>query len=554
MVLRRSLLALSLFTVLPSAVVHAAPAEVTAAEAPLQRAKDLEAAGRFGEAWEIVSAALEAAAAADRGALEDARARLSEKTGFLSLRVDPEGAEVFVDGASVGLAPVAALRRVTIGTHEVRVVKAGHETFLRSVSVGPDGKAVVSAVLVRESAVGTLRVRDADGQPIHVVIDGVDVGATPLERDVAPGLHKVAGAGIDRSAPEQEIDVPRGRTVDLELRSRPLAATLRIRTKDGKGVVRLDGAVVGEGTYEGQVRLGVHRVEVTHEGQQPWRREVVLHDQEVFEQEVLLEAPPTAALVDDGYVAPNSGWYGSFGFLGTLAPKGAGSEPEIGCLGLGAYACTMSKPIGGGLTGTIGYDFDPVGFELRMAGLSDYYAGKASFDGNVLAAGGVSAAAPARTESFTFVRAGALASLQVRATAKTSAVSFTGAVGAGASYRWGFLYRKAEIDDPALASLGKVPEANIEKVLSPAVTADLGIGFRIGSTSWLMVSVVGILETAGNDFRSRPGDSLATDLVAGALPAGVDPNALPKLPSASYHYASGPQYTVGPELSFRFGP
>ena len=554
MVLRRSLLALSLFTVLPSAAVHAAPAEAPVAEAPLDRAKVLEAAGRFGEAWEIVNTALEGSPAAERAGLEDARARLAEKTGFLSLRVEPEGSEVFVDGASIGLAPVAALLRVNIGTHEVRVVKAGHETFLRSASVGPDGKAVVSATLVRESAVGTLRVRDEGGQPLHVVLDGVDVGATPLERDVAPGLHKVAGSGIDRIAPEQEIDVPRGRTVDLLLRSRPLAATLRVRTKDGKGVVRLDGAVVGEGSYEGQVRLGVHRVEVTHEGQQPWRREVVLHDQEVFEQEVLLEAPPTVSPVDDGYVPPNTGWYGSFGFLGTLAPKGAGSELEIGCLGLGAYACTMSRPLGGGLTGAIGYDFDPVAFELRMAGLADYYAGKASFDGDVIAAGGVTAAAPARTETFRFVRAGALASLQVRATAKTSGVAFTGAVGAGASYRWGFLYRSAIIDNPELAALSKVPEATLKTVLSPALTADVGVAFRIGATTLLTLSVVGIVETAGNDFRSRPGDSLVTDVAAGALPPGVDPNAVPKLPSASYHYASGTQYTVGPELSFRFGP
>ena len=554
MLLRRSLFVLSLATVLTSSGAHAAAAEAVATEAPVARAKNLEAAGRFAEAWDVVAAALEGGSPAERGALDDLRARLAEKTGFLSLRVEPEGAEVFVDGASFGLAPVEALRRVNVGSHEVRVVKAGHETLLRSVNVGPDGKVVVSATLARESTVGTLRVRDESGLPLHVVLDGVDVGPTPLDRDVAPGLHKVAGAGIDRSAPEQEIDVPRGRTVDLRLRSRPLAATLRIRAKDGKGIVRLDGAVVGEGSYEGQVRLGVHRVEVTHEGQQPWRREVVLHDQEVFEQEVLLEAPPTAALVEDGYVPPNTGWYGGFGFLGTLGPTGAGSELEIGCLGLGAYGCTMSKPLGGGLTGTIGYDFDPVGFELRMAGLSDYYAGKAFFDGDVAAAGGVSAAAPERTESFTFVRAGALASLQVRATAKTGVLSWTGAVGAGASYRWGLLYRKATIADPALEGLAKVPDATVKTVLSPAMTADVGIGFRIGATSWVVLSIVGMVETAGNEFRSIPGNSLAAGLASGALPAGVDASGVPALPSASYHYATGPQYTVGPELSFRFGP
>lgn len=123
------------------------------------------------------------------------------------------------------------------------------------------------------------------------------------------------------------------------------------------------------------------------------------------------------------------------------------------------------------------------------------------------------------------------------------------AVGAGASYRSGAMSRKASVDDPDLASLYSAPSVPpLKHYLSPALTGDVSIGFKIGSASWLTLGVFGIIETAGNNFRSEPGESLMNDL------AGAQGVKLPALPSAAYHYASGTQYIVGPEIAFRFGP
>jgi hypothetical protein len=550
MLFRKSLLALVLSSVIVSS---AAPAAEGGEAGSLQNARTLEAAGRYGDAWEAVDSALASAEGSDRGALEDLRARLSEKTGFLSLRVEPDGAEVFLDGASIGLTPVPALRRVNVGVHEVRVTKAGFEPFVRNVSVAPDGKAVVSTALVRESAVGTLRVRDEGGQPLHVIVDGVDVGATPLEREVSPGKHTVAGSGVDRVAPEREVDVRRGQTVDIVLASRPLAAKVSLKTADGKGVVRVDGTVVGEGAYEGSIRIGVHRLEITRDGRQPWRRDVVLHDGEAFTQEVTLEEPPRLAGTDDGYVPPKAGWYGGFGFLGSLAPLGAQSELKLGCLPLGAASCKITRPLGGGLTFHVGYDFDPVGFELRVSGLGDYWSGEANFDGNVSASGGNPAAAPARKETFDFARVGGTASLQVRGTAKLGFASLTAAVGPGFSYRGGAMVRRATVADSQLAAAYNVPAATDPVAyVSPALTADVGLGLRIGASSWLTLGLFAIVESAGNDFRSSPGlDAVAS--LAG-VQGGSSLDQVPGLPSPSYHFASGTQLLVGPEISLRFGP
>jgi hypothetical protein len=118
------------------------------------------------------------------------------------------------------------------------------------------------------------------------------------------------------------------------------------------------------------------------------------------------------------------------------------------------------------------------------------------------------------------------------------------------AYRGGLFLRTGDVDDPNLKALYSAPSAPpIQYYLSPALTADVGVGFKIGSASFLTLSLVGVIESAGNDFRSKPGESLLS--LGGALPEGAPSMGLP---SAAYHYASGPQYLIGPELAFRFGP
>src|SRR5262249_25670008 len=39
----------------------------------------------------------------------------------------------------------------------------------------------------------TVRLAGGAGEPLRVIVDGVDVGATPWEGDLAPGPHQIAG-------------------------------------------------------------------------------------------------------------------------------------------------------------------------------------------------------------------------------------------------------------------------------------------------------------------------------------------------------------------------
>ena len=141
----------------------------------------------------------------------------------------------------------------------------------------------------------------------------------------------------------------------------------------------------------------------------------------------------------------------------------------------------------------------------------------------------------------------------MRATGKLGPVSLSGAIGPGVSYRWGALVRTAEVDDPTLSAVYGAP-ATTDPVtyVSPALTADVGLGIRIGSSSWLTLGLFGIVESAGNEFRSRPGLGAAASLAGVQIDPALQQSA--GLPSPSYHLASGTQYIVGPEIALRFGP
>jgi hypothetical protein len=78
-------------------------------------------------------------------ALEALQARLPGRLRVTSAAV---GALVEVDGAPAGRTPLPAPVEVTPGEHRVKVAKAGHQTFSRTVEVPPDGLVDVPALLV----------------------------------------------------------------------------------------------------------------------------------------------------------------------------------------------------------------------------------------------------------------------------------------------------------------------------------------------------------------------------------------------------------------------
>jgi hypothetical protein len=68
--------------------------------------------------------------------------------GTLQIESLPAGAQVILDGRSVGTTPLT-LSDVAAGSHSVQIALAGHRGWRTSVSVEPNGHARVGASLER---------------------------------------------------------------------------------------------------------------------------------------------------------------------------------------------------------------------------------------------------------------------------------------------------------------------------------------------------------------------------------------------------------------------
>src|SRR5262249_57157336 len=114
---------------------------------------------------------------------------------------------------------------------------------------------------------GRLRVTEASGRALDVVVDNVVVGKTPWEGTLAAGRHVVAlqGEGNLGTQPS-EAAVRVNQLTPIALAAEELDAALRVTPTPSSAVVALDEVTVGHGVWEGRVRAGGHKVEIAEEG------------------------------------------------------------------------------------------------------------------------------------------------------------------------------------------------------------------------------------------------------------------------------------------------
>ncbi len=465
---------------------------------------------------------------------------LTGKTGWLSLRVGEPGADVAIDGKSIGTSPVPALIRVTLGSHEIKVTKAGFVPFTGHGEVAADAKAVVDATLAPEAKTGHVVVHAAGPEILRVTVDGVDVGATPWEGDLPPGVHQIGGRSSSATAPAQSITVALGATSSVDLSAASTVAHIQVRTNDGKGNIYVDGVIKGEGAYAGDVPSGPHTLVVSREGYERWEKSLNLGANETSADTVSLKPLEAAGGQvkegEHGY----QGVYGGFGLLFMDSVSSQGTELDTNCSTLGALGCQTASPIGGGAFGYVGYTWDPVGFELMIGGGGDQMQEKANFDNTTAAGSALPMASPGRTETFSFVRGGGLAALRARVAFQTSWIRGSLAGGLGASYHEVAAKRDAvtstgleipHVPDP----VGYIsPALSLEAAAEVRLTATLGI--TIGLEVWADSASI-----AGKN--ASPGGPLQPFDVSQPPPVQYN-----------YHLASGPQVTLGPFLGMHFGP
>jgi len=290
-------------------------------------------------------------AAQYKAVLEEIEA-LRKLVGLIEIEGAVVGAMVVVDLSRRGDYPLLEPMRVPAGSHLVRVYKEGYEPFEQRVDVAGGTRQVVKASLIKLKASGTLRVVEATGKELDVVVDAFEMGTTPWEGLLSPGTHTVAlrGEGELGTQP-MRVKVERDATTPLELRAEKLSSELRVWPKQAGATVALDGVSVGRGVWQGKLRPGKHRVEIAEEGFVLQVRDVTLAEGKLGVIEADLERDPLSPL-----------WKDNRGRFFVEADAGPSLVPTFG----GDIARATKAPgFGGVVTARGGYRF-PSGFLVGL--------------------------------------------------------------------------------------------------------------------------------------------------------------------------------------------
>ena len=247
----------------------------------LGAASALRKLARFDEAldmFEILLRDFAASVPADvRVAAQREVIELRELVGTIEIEQAQLGAAITVDARSRGEYPAPSPLRVGAGTHIVRVSKEGFEPFEARVDVAGKQTVRVTAKLRALAASGRLRVAEQGGAALDVIVDGDRVGRTPWEGMLALGDHVLLlrGEGELGTVPVPVV-VKRDQTTRLTLSAEKLAARIIVNPVPVNASVAIDALAVGQGRWEGRLRVGAHRIEIAAPGFLTAVREVSL--------------------------------------------------------------------------------------------------------------------------------------------------------------------------------------------------------------------------------------------------------------------------------------
>ena len=351
------------------------------------------------------------------------------------------------------------------------------------------------------------------------------------------------------AAPEK-VTVERGKTRDVELVASATYATLKVGTSDGKGLIYLDDKLVGEGTFTSDVPSGPHRLRLTRDGYDPFEETIDLKEKETLARSITLKL---SSKIDTGPVQkenrPLEGIYGGFGLLMTFLPGGMKSTMQKDCEDSPrppelASCSGESGGLGGGVTGFVGYHWDPIGVELFLGAQYDQTKPSQKWVASSTDPG--FGDDPPRTEDFSVRRIGGFGIARIRLTLQGEKLRFSIAGGVGIAYRSLVLTRDATRDsDGATDKL--VTDA--QSYLSPILSLEPSLQYRIGPHTAVALGFSLLVESprSFDQIPTTKGEKLHGFSNGPAAPASA-------VTTPAYELATGTQVFIGPFIGMMFGP
>jgi hypothetical protein len=420
--------------------------------------------------------------------------------GQIELKVSEPDAVVLLDDKEVGRAPLGRALDADVGTHTIVVKKEGFEPFQQETKVTGQTSVTVDAVLEKEIVTAKLVVTETAGQPVHVMVDGNDVGPAPWEGTLPLGPHDVSVQSPSWRSEITKVELAKRKVAEVAITAIATVGRIEVSTVDGKGVVRIDGKVVGEGRFSDELPVGPHVVTVQRDGYKPFERKLTLEAGQTASVSIALElATPAPAKEppDNG-----TGIFGGLLIAGSFQAGDTGNQGDFRCSDLGA-SCSTSAPKGGGLFGAVGYMWNPIGVDLLFGATGDV--GTLTVIAPATAGGGTSA--------YDIWRMGAVAALRLRAQVQSSGVRGTLSVGPTIAER----FAGTQSVSTDYAAFGVMGDAQV------AFRVSRSTAFAIGFMFW----------------GEKVGDGVTVTARGSAAP---------------FHLASGTQFLMQPHLGLEFGP
>ncbi|MDP2312973.1 MAG: PEGA domain-containing protein [Pseudomonadota bacterium] len=194
------------------------------------------------------------------GLLLPTAAAADAPTGILKVRSNVEGAEVWLDGAVLGVTPLT--KYLAVGPHQIRVVADRHDPFVRRVEIAEDKTLEVQATLA--PGAGTLEFSGPPGA--RLVLDGADRGPLPLRLPApAVGAHPWRVEAPKFEPAEGTVDFVAGKNYLVEVQMQSSRGVFVVDSTPVGASVRLDGAEVGVTPLRlTDIAPGRHVVILTH--------------------------------------------------------------------------------------------------------------------------------------------------------------------------------------------------------------------------------------------------------------------------------------------------
>ncbi|MCF8232777.1 MAG: PEGA domain-containing protein [Bacteroidales bacterium] len=196
---------------------------------------------------------------------------ITPKFGYIAITADPQQAEIFLDGKSLGTAPVSR-RKIESGKHTLRAEYALYHTKTKEITIEDGDDKAISLTL--DPAFGSLKV-ESEPKGADVFLDGEKVGTTPYaDEKIASGVYELrVTKKLWNEETEQVIIQDEQATEKMEVLTQNFG---KVKVDAGEAAIYQNGNKVATGSYEAKLKPGTYTFRATKPKHTPDEKEVYL--------------------------------------------------------------------------------------------------------------------------------------------------------------------------------------------------------------------------------------------------------------------------------------